>query len=427
MCVIETLQIPIYDQHFMESYTFSIWIIGLFVLLYWIFELIFIRNIFRFSSKRFYKSMSLLSSCKPITPFCKLSLPIAFLMILLSTLTSLLSSTLFLYSSYNPSNMTCSYAPIIAILLRFISKHFIWGFNIVRGQMVIEMLENKYLNIFVKNSPYILTIQMIIIFTMVLIFNSSFYNKQINECSTEIPFVLLILIAFIGEFIYGIGFVYIFIKSMTNSMKRVMISLRYKDRAKTKKQLIHHLTVYLIQFLLSWLYIISIGSCSNKNTFTNFQIFAAELLISNVSVLTLFRGRIKRFKKCFKKTKCKCDCFYKCKINNKFNDNNANNLAKYVESNKINDTKQENDIIINNIKKRPILIPTTSNFSSIDMDENINENILDNLSELKLKEIRKRTVSDTTTTTTPINSPISSFRNNSISINPLLPNSWLSQ
>ncbi len=158
---------------------------------------------------------------------CKLSFPIAFLMILLSLLTSLLSSTLFLYSSYNASNITCSFSPIIAILLRFISKHCIWGFNIVRGQMVIEMLQNKYLNIFVKHSQYILTIQMIIIFTMVLIFNSSFYNQTINECSTQIPLVLLILIAFVGEFIYGVLFVYIFVKCMTTSMKRVMISLRY--------------------------------------------------------------------------------------------------------------------------------------------------------------------------------------------------------
>ncbi len=214
--------------------------------------------------------------------------------------------------------------------------------------------------------------------------------------------------------------------------KNINCMYRHKDRVKTKKQLIHHLTVYLIQFVLSWLYIISLCSCSNTNTFTNFQIFAAELLISNICVLTLFRGRIKKLKKLYKKYKCKLCQFNKHK--------NQKHLVKYIESNTTTHIKQcqnelNNETDENIMKKRPVLIPTLSNVSNINEDENENNNkdILGNLPELQLTEIRKRTLSDTTTINSiispinsPINSPTSLMRNNSISINPLLPNSWLS-
>ena len=316
MCgIIERAHVPIYDQLFMTRYTFTIWIIGLCVLIYWCLELIIIRNIFRCSGK----------GCKKCQyPFCKLKFPIAFVMVLLSILCTNLSSTLFVYVSSFPSIHSCSFAPTAAILLRFLSKYFIWGFNIVRGmfvyiyalyvcvflfffmsclgQMVIEMLENKYLNELVKHSLYILSSQMLLIFVVVLILSTPSYDVTHNECKIDMALPVIVSIIFIGEILYGIGFVYIFFKAMTTSMKRVINALRERERQKTRKQLIHHLTVYCIQFLLSSLYLLSIATCSHSNTFTLFEIFEAELLISNICVLTLFRGRIKWVKKhCYTK------------------------------------------------------------------------------------------------------------------------------
>ena len=232
MCVVSKVK----DNHFMQWYTFSVWILGLLVLVYWCFELIVIQNVFGICStkKRRNKfgietSSSLCcSSCCCYQCKCKLKFPAAFIMISLSLLSSFLSSTLFLYSTFKASSSsnTCYYAPIPAIILRFLSKHFIWSFNIVRGQMVIEMLENQYLNKFVKYSKYILSTQMIVIILIILIFSKTNYDPTMQQCQTEIPLLLIISIIFIGESAYGMGFVYIFFKAMTTSMKRVIKALR---------------------------------------------------------------------------------------------------------------------------------------------------------------------------------------------------------
>lgn len=376
MCIIsETIA---KNTKFMGWYTFSVWIIGLLVLIYFCFELVCIQNIFGICPTKMRRKR------------CKLKFPAAFVMISLSLLSSFSSSTLFLYSTYNSS--ACLYAPIPAIILRFLSKHFIWAFNIVRGQMVIEMLENKYLNKFVKYSQYILTIQMIVIMMIVLIFSKSKYNDIYNHCEIEMPLIIIISIIFVGEILYGIGFVYIFFKAMTTSMKRVMDALRYKERQKTKKQLFHHSIIYFIQFILSSFYMISIITCSNSNTFSSFDIFEIELLINNILIMTLLRGRTKWFKK---------HC-----LSSPIKQNVELKMSKiYFQSTNISNTK--NKEIINQIN-------TDIEIKYDDDDYDEDDDIIREIPKLNLSEKDDELSSPTM------------IRNNSISMNPLLPNSWLS-
>ena len=156
---------------------------------------------------------------------------------------------------------------------------------------------------------------------------------------------------------------------------------------------------------------ISIITCSNSNTFTSFDIFQIELLISNILYIFLFRGRIRWFKKhCLYKKQEKATVKYIF---------NAKKLTKNeIGEEHINSTPD---------RKKPTLLPTISNTTQCEtykcetlqdkMDKIllINDDDADDDYDYNDKNMdvidRKR---------------IYSLRHNSISINPLLPNSWLS-
>eukprot|EP01083_Nonionella_stella_P085462 237013_1 len=222
----------------------------------------------------------------------------AYLMVLLSMTCAILSSTCFLFSNHNAT--ICSLAPYIAISLRIMSKTFTWGLYIVRGQLVMESLENKILSTFAKKAPYILTAQGIVMIGLIIAFTKTSFVTNTKSCALFYPLPLLISSALIGEIFYGLGFMFIFHQAMTASMDHVYSALRQVDIDKTKSYLRHHIVIYLIQLVSSCLFLFSVSLCI---TFLTLHFFEAEMFVCNFCLLLLFRRKGEAFKRL-----CPCNC-----------------------------------------------------------------------------------------------------------------------
>eukprot|EP01084_Bolivina_argentea_P000089 164_1 len=269
---------PIFDHFFahhtdsLHIFSFIVWILNILSLLYFIIEL-FIRNV----------------------KWMKLSH--AYLMVILSMISSIISSSFFLLS--NQYQTICFYGPTIAISMRTMSKTFTWFLYIIRAQLVMESLDSIYLSKFAKKVPYILLMQCLLMISLITIFTQ---NDFINSsCSVIYPLPLLICSALIGELFYGLGFMYIFYKAMTISMQNVYDSLRPSDAENTKKQIRHHIMVYMVQLISSILFLFFVSLCI---CFRTLRFFEAELFVTNICLLCLFRGKIRLFKRLLIKYGC---------------------------------------------------------------------------------------------------------------------------
>eukprot|EP00485_Elphidium_margaritaceum_P015622 CAMPEP_0202732070 /NCGR_PEP_ID=MMETSP1385-20130828/187468_1 /ASSEMBLY_ACC=CAM_ASM_000861 /TAXON_ID=933848 /ORGANISM="Elphidium margaritaceum" /LENGTH=428 /DNA_ID=CAMNT_0049398373 /DNA_START=584 /DNA_END=1870 /DNA_ORIENTATION=+ len=81
---------------------------------------------------------------------------------------------------------------------------------------------------------------------------------------------------------------------MTTSMEHVYRSLRRADVDATKQQIRHHLTVYFIQMLISLAFLVTVSLCICLPTLIFFE---AELLLSNLCLVSLFRQKLTLWKK----------------------------------------------------------------------------------------------------------------------------------
>eukprot|EP01084_Bolivina_argentea_P017418 32535_1 len=230
-------------------------------------------------------------------------LPAAFLMVIFSMSSSIVSSSFFVLS--NNVQSICSFGPIIAISFRTVSKTFTWALYIIRGQMVMESLDNIFLSKLAKSAPYILALQSIFIITLITIFTETHYIIEKNKCFIFYPLWLLICSALIGECIYGLGFLYIFYKAMSITMSNVFKSLSRKIAENTKKQIRHHIRVYIIQLISSLILLFFVSLCICFQTLIFFEF---ELFISNLCLLLLFRHKHKLCKKFLYSSKY-CYCF----------------------------------------------------------------------------------------------------------------------
>ena len=125
----------------------------------------------------------------------------AHITVLLSMLTSIISSTSFLISqnmflfdmiSNKYINTICLYGPIIAISFRTISKTFIWALYIVRGQMVIISLDNKFLIKIAFIAPYLLIIQCLLVTVLIITLTETARLYLLNQFMfSNIPFMVI--------------------------------------------------------------------------------------------------------------------------------------------------------------------------------------------------------------------------------------------
>eukprot|EP01083_Nonionella_stella_P000656 1843_1 len=233
-----------------------------------------------------------------------------YLMVMLSMISSIISSTFFLLSQSHfffdiryLINQTCLFGPIIAISFRTIAKNFTWAFYIIRGQMVMESLD-KHSTKIAKKAPYMLIAQCVIITTLIILFTKTQYIETTGHCTVSFPVWLLICSALFGELFYGLGFMYIFYKAMSVSMDHVYNSISRGHAASIKTQIRYHITIYSVQLISSLLFIGFVSSCVCFDTLVFFE---AELFISNLCLMALFRNKKKVFKKllCFSTTKNK--------------------------------------------------------------------------------------------------------------------------
>ena len=250
-------------------------------------------------------------SCLRKVKWCELSH--AYLMVILSMISSVISSTFFLFSqtatfklfsASNKSNTNyiqhiCQFGPIIAISFRTMSKTFTWGFAIVRGQMVMESISSKFLSKLAKKAPYILALQCILITGLIIPFTETEFSENYGDesgpqCSVKYPLWLLFGSMLVGELFYGLGFMYIFWKAMSDSMEHVYKSMRKIDADATKSQMRHHLVIYTMQLFTSLCFLLFVASCI---CFQTLVFFEAELFISNLFLMLLFRHKVKLWRK----------------------------------------------------------------------------------------------------------------------------------
>ena len=217
------------------------------------------------------------------------NLPHSYLMVFLSMISALLSSTFFILS---PHHWHCIYAPILAISFRVMSKTFNWALYIVRGQMVMESLDNIIISRLAKYAPHILGIQCVIMNALTVIFTKSSFDS--NSCSITFPLWLLFLSAVFGEIFWGLGFLYIFAKAMSNTMSNVVRSMSAHIQEKTKNQIRHHIQIYFLQLISSIIFLSLVSLCI---CFETLILFEAELFFSNLFLFILFCRKVDMFKK----------------------------------------------------------------------------------------------------------------------------------
>eukprot|EP01084_Bolivina_argentea_P299984 517156_1 len=279
-------------------------------------------------------------------------LPHAYLVVILSMISSIISSTFFLISQYNSNlSLICQFGPIIAISFRTMSKTFTWGLYIIRGQMVVEALHSFWIFKIATKAHYFLAIQCIIMNVFIIIFTESKSNENINSlahCIVSYPLWLLIGSMLFGELLYGFGFMYIFLKAMTTTMKHVFNSMRMTDVESTKQQIQHHIAIYMIQTFTSIIFLIIVSLCV---CFQTLVFFEAELFISNLCLLMLFREKKQLIQKACNK------CFYHNDEENlvrfglnKKRANSLRNLKARVRSNFFLSDKWRSKKEVNHIK-----------------------------------------------------------------------------
>eukprot|EP01083_Nonionella_stella_P003866 11134_1 len=233
----------------------------------------------------------------------------AYLAVLLSMISATISSMFFTLASVNSpySEMFCSIGPILALSFRTLSKSFTWALYIVRGQMVIESLDNPILSLLTQYAPYILGLQCILLTSLVAFFTQTGLDTNTNHnqyhCTASLPLWLLICSAMIGEVLYGLGFLYIFYLAMSTSLHKVYKAVTRQVADNTKKEIRHHIKVYMIQLISSMLFLLFVSSCI---CFQTLLFFDAELFVSNLCLLVLFRHKRELITNTFKWPKYCC-------------------------------------------------------------------------------------------------------------------------
>ena len=170
--------------------------------------------------------------------------------------------------------------------------------------MVMESLDSMILSKLAAKAPYILTLQCILITTLIVIFTETEFSDiglvldgtSTLECSVNYPLWLLMTSALIGELFYGLGFMYIFWRAMSQSMAHVYKSMRKSDAENTKRQMRHHIIIYSVQLITSLTFLTLVAICI---CFQTLVFFEAELFITNHCLMLLFRHKRELWKKCF--------------------------------------------------------------------------------------------------------------------------------